>query len=106
MNNETDLSYLPPNSTMAEGGMTSLWENVATVSCQVQNSGNYTAAEVPQLYIGIPGGPEKVLRGFGKEVLSPGSSCTFNFEINRRDLSYVDWRWMGFAKGYLQCVYW
>lgn len=67
--------------------MTSLWDTVAVVSCQVQNSGNYTAAEVPQLYVGIPGGPQKVLRGFGKETLSPGSSHQFFFSLNRRDLS-------------------
>lgn len=87
MESNANLQYLAPNSTLAEGGLTSLWDTIATVSFSVANTGNYEAAEVPQLYIGIPGGPEKVLRGFSKELLKPGQSCKVSLELNRRDLS-------------------
>ncbi|KAK3676815.1 hypothetical protein LTR78_003019 [Recurvomyces mirabilis] len=81
------LAYLAPNSTLAEGGLASLWDTVATVTISVTNTGSVEAAEVAQLYVGIPGGPQKVLRGFGKETLKAGESCTFTFELGRRDLS-------------------
>jgi len=60
---------------------------VATVSFNVQNTGNVTAAEVAQLYVGIPGGPQKVLRGFGKQTLQPGQTYNFSINLVRRDLS-------------------
>lgn len=37
--------------------------------------------------MGIPGGPEKVLRGFEKKLVQPGESKDFGFELTRRDLS-------------------
>jgi beta-glucosidase len=81
----------PTNSSVvAEGGNPLLWETVATVSSTITNTGSVAAAEVAQLYIGIPGGPAKVLRGFEKVYLAPGASCAVNFELTRRDLSYWD----------------
>ncbi|KAK5108101.1 hypothetical protein LTR62_008755 [Meristemomyces frigidus] len=82
-----NTAYLAPNSTLAEGGPTSLWETLYTATFCVQNTGNVTAAEVPQLYVGIPGGPPRVLRGFGKASLQAGAESTFTFALNRRDLS-------------------
>jgi beta-glucosidase len=57
----------------------------------VTNSGSFPAAEVAQLYVGIPGsGQEKVLRGFEKKMLQPGQSEVFSFSLRRRDLSIWD----------------
>lgn len=51
------------------------------------NTGSVTAAEVAQLYVEIPGGPGRVLRGFGKQSIEPGMSVQFSFDLTRRDLS-------------------
>jgi beta-glucosidase len=48
------------------------------------------AAEVAQLYLHIPGGPERVLRGFEKKFLQPGEEVEVTFELNRRDMSSWD----------------
>ncbi|KAF5862102.1 hypothetical protein ETB97_012167 [Aspergillus alliaceus] len=54
-------SYLPPGSEFYNttepkppGGLDSLWDEVATVSFTVTNTGVVDAAEVAQLYIRIP----------------------------------------------------
>lgn len=78
------------NSAHIEGGDPGLWETVASVSCTVQNTGSTAAAEVAQLYVNIPGGPQKVLRGFSKEYLEPGQSCKVEFKLTRRDLCEYD----------------
>lgn len=80
-------SYLPPNGTIEQGGLASLWDVLFTVQCTVTNTGSVAAAEVAQLYVHIPGGPARVLRGFGKQGIEPGMSVTFNFDLTRRDLS-------------------
>lgn len=54
------------------------------------NTGNFTASEVAQLYVGIPGGPQKVLRGFDKVMLAPVQKTLINFQLTRRDLSSWD----------------
>ncbi|GFF81658.1 probable beta-glucosidase M [Aspergillus lentulus] len=84
------FSTRPPGTEIAEGGLPSLWANIATVKVQVMNTGNFTASEVAQLYIGIPGGPQKVLRGFDKVMLAPGQKALINFQLTRRDLSSWD----------------
>nr|AAA91297.1 beta-glucosidase [Kuraishia capsulata] len=86
----TNQSYLPPDCTIEEGGAKSLWDIVATVKFTVTNTGDVAAAEVPQLYVGIPNGPPKVLRGFDKKLIHPGQSEEFVFELTRRDLSTWD----------------
>jgi beta-glucosidase len=49
------------------------------------------AAEVAQLYVGIPGsGQPKVLRGFEKKLFQPGGSASVSFSLRRRDLSIWD----------------
>jgi len=94
-------SSTPPGSTIGiapEGGTTSLYDNIATVSISVTNTGSIAAAEVAQLYIGIPGsGVPKVLRGFEKQLIQPGASVVMDFPLRRRDLSIWDVRrqqWM------------
>jgi len=51
-----------------------------------------TAAEVGQLYIGIPASeqPLKQLRGFAKKLLEPGEAAKVTFELTRKDLSVWD----------------
>jgi beta-glucosidase len=45
---------------------------------------------VAQLYLHIPGGPARVLRGFEKKFLQPGEEAKVTFELNRRDMSTWD----------------
>ncbi|KAI4790688.1 putative glycosyl hydrolase [Aureobasidium sp. EXF-8845] len=83
-------SEFPPGNTIAQGGITSLWDVIATVDCTITNTGSVTASEVAQLYVNIPGGPAKVLRGFNKQGVEPGMSVNFHFDLTRRDLSEWD----------------
>lgn len=80
-------SYYPPGNQVQSGGLPSLWDIVAIVSCTVTNTSAVSAAEVAQLYVNIPGGPAKVLRGFEKQQIAPGQCATFEFSVIRRDLS-------------------
>ena len=48
------------------------------------------AAEVAQLYLGIPNSPIKQLRGFDKPVIGAGAAVTVTFELTRRDFSIWD----------------
>ncbi|CDK28029.1 unnamed protein product [Kuraishia capsulata CBS 1993] len=83
-------SYLPPDDIVLEGGLASLWDVLASVKVTVTNTGDVTAAEVAQLYVGIPHGPKKVLRGYGKQSIQPGESAEYVFDLTRRDLSTWD----------------
>ncbi|PNS19763.1 Beta-glucosidase 1 [Sphaceloma murrayae] len=91
---QTDnLPELPPDQDVtAQGGHPSLWEKVVTVRATVSNVGSVKAAEVPQLYLGVPaeGSPPKQLRGFAKETIEPGQSVEVEFPLLRRDVSYWD----------------
>jgi beta-glucosidase len=83
-------SYLPPASPVIQGGLASLWDTVATVTATVQNTGSVNAAEIAQLYVGIPGGPVRQLRGFSKVQISKGQRVTVEFGLIRKDLSQWD----------------
>lgn len=83
-------AYTAPNSTIGPGGLTTLWDVIATVDCTITNTGNATAAEVAQLYVGIPGAPPKQLRGFSKQGIDPSKSLNFHFDLTRKDLSTWD----------------
>lgn len=85
-----NATALPPPSRISEGGLESLWDIVAILSIDIQNTGTVTASEVPQLYVGIPGGPSKQLRGFEKIKLQPGESKSATFKLTRRDMSTWD----------------
>jgi len=88
-NNTAPVTY--SNSTATpEGGDPALFQTVAEVTATITNTGSVAAAEVAQLYINIPGGPAKQLRGFAKEFLHPGESTTVMFELMQRDLSEWD----------------
>lgn len=80
-------SYSAPESPIIEGGVESLFDVIATASAVVTNTGDVAAKEVAQLYIHIPGGPVRQLRGFDKVEIQPGESETMRFTLTRRDLS-------------------
>ena len=79
-----------PTGAIQEGGQVDLWSNIASVSAVIKNTGSVTGAEVAQLYIGIPGGPVRQLRGFEKVSIKPGQEVTVSFDVTRRDLSEWD----------------
>lgn len=81
---------LPPAAATLEGGNPHLFDVIAYVSVNVANTGSIVGAEVAQLYVGIPGGPPKVLRGFAKQTVLPGASASVVFPLTRRDLSRWD----------------
>ncbi|RDW92620.1 beta-glucosidase-9 [Coleophoma crateriformis] len=83
-------SFLPPASQVLEGGASSLWDVLVQVSATITNTGTVAAAEVAQLYVGIPNGPVKQLRGFSKVDIPVGANVTVSFELTRRDLSEWD----------------
>lgn len=80
-------SYFPPSAAIIEGGIASLWDVAAQVTATITNTGTMNAAEVAQLYVGIPGGPVKQLRGFSKVDIPVGSNVTVEFDLQRRNLS-------------------
>ncbi|PIB01148.1 Beta-glucosidase cel3A [Cercospora beticola] len=82
---------LSPETVAPEGGLNSLYEIIATVSISVANVGEVAAAEVAQLYLGIPNSDvERQLRGFDKKLIRPGEFANYEFALRRRDLSVWD----------------
>jgi len=79
-----------PTGVIQEGGHVDLWSSIASVSATVKNTGSIKGAEVAQLYIGIPGGPVRQLRGFEKVWIEPGKEVKVIFDVTRRDLSEWD----------------
>jgi beta-glucosidase len=88
-----------PTGRILQGGHEDLWDEIATVYADVQNTGAVEGKEVAQLYIGIPGGPARQLRGFEKKSLMPGESVTVVFPLTRRDLSVWDVEAQKWKKG-------
>ncbi|RFU80059.1 glycoside hydrolase family 3 [Trichoderma arundinaceum] len=84
----------PATGPVVPGGPSDLFDNVATITVNVRNSGQVTGAEVAQLYLTYPSSaprtPPKQLRGFAKLNLTAGQSGTATFNIRKRDLSYWD----------------
>ncbi|QDS68965.1 hypothetical protein FKW77_008868 [Venturia effusa] len=83
----SDLAYPLPPAPSKQGGNPNLFTTIAHINCSITNTGSVTAAEVAQLYIGIPNSPPKQLRGFEKKLLNPEESAPFSFALTRRDLS-------------------
>lgn len=77
---------------MIPGGPSDLFQDVATVTVSIKNTGAVTGAEVAQLYITYPSStprtPVRQLRGFDKLSLTAGQSGTATFNIRKRDLTY------------------
>lgn len=70
------------------GGVTSLYDVVATVTATITNSGAVTGAEIAQLYITLPSSapttPVRQLRGFQKISLTSKQSGTVVFPLRRK----------------------
>ncbi len=81
------LTRFPLNATIVQGGNPHLYDVIATVTATVSNLGRVAAAEVAQLYVGIPNSPARQLRGFDKQLVRPGRSVQVSFPLTRRDLS-------------------
>ncbi|RYP47045.1 hypothetical protein DL768_006840 [Monosporascus sp. mg162] len=87
-------AYPAPANGSYPGGNPSLWEEVASVTATVKNTGNVAGAQVVQLYVSLPqervpsNTPVQVLRGFEKVVLNPAQSKPVKLSIMRRDLSF------------------
>ncbi|KAH0528842.1 hypothetical protein TsFJ059_003654 [Trichoderma semiorbis] len=79
-----------PVGKIGDGGQVDLWDILATVTATIKNTGSMKGSEVAQLYIGIPGGPMKQLRGFDKVWINPRKKVKVSFDITRRDLSQWD----------------
>ncbi|KAI0125399.1 family 3 glycoside hydrolase [Xylariales sp. AK1849] len=79
-----------PSHPIVQGGQADLWNVLAQVFANITNTGPIEGAEVAQLYVGIPNGPVRQLRGFEKITLPPGQSEIITFNLTRRDLSTWD----------------
>ncbi|CAK7199668.1 hypothetical protein SEUCBS139899_002351 [Sporothrix eucalyptigena] len=87
-----------PTGAVRQGGQADLWDQLVTVTANVQNTGGIQGAEVSQLYISLPGAgpsgnlsiPIRQLRGFEKTQLAVDETQTVSFTLTRRDLSYWD----------------
>ena len=67
-------------------------ERTWTLSCEITNTGDRNAYEVPQLYVRQLSGdlarPVCELKGFQKILIPAGESRTVRFELNREQLGY------------------
>jgi beta-glucosidase len=101
--NKLDIEIQPglqasPDQTAGKlpGGWKDLWTEVATASVEVKNVGKASGSVVPQLYLAFPqdttpsGTPVRVLRGFEKTFMEPGTSKSVVFSLTRRDVSFWD----------------
>ncbi|EAW08763.1 beta-glucosidase [Aspergillus clavatus NRRL 1] len=77
------------------GGNPALFQEMASVSVQVQNTGDRKGQEVVQVYVSFPSDekvkidfPERVLRNFTKVELEPGERREVQMTLSRKDLSY------------------
>eukprot|EP00656_Telonema_subtile_P001114 TRINITY_DN10524_c0_g3_i2.p2 TRINITY_DN10524_c0_g3~~TRINITY_DN10524_c0_g3_i2.p2 ORF type:complete len:150 (-),score=39.61 TRINITY_DN10524_c0_g3_i2:228-677(-) len=76
--------------TYTTWSVTDLQVQGRTVSCVLANTGGSTAAQVVQLYVGLPastGSPVKQLKGFTKATLQAGAQQTVSFQVSDRDVS-------------------
>ncbi|KAJ3542552.1 hypothetical protein NM208_g4035 [Fusarium decemcellulare] len=83
-------------SKIIPGGNPDLWVEMVRIKATVKNTGGRKGSAVPQLYLSYPkdsvpdGTPVRILRGFEKADIGPGTRKEFNFVLARRDLSYWD----------------
>jgi beta-glucosidase len=73
-----------------QGGQEDIWDVLVQVTADITNTGKVPGAEVAQLYVGIPGGPVRQLRGFSKVGIEAGKTASVHFDLLRRDLSVWD----------------
>ncbi|KAL4813306.1 putative beta-glucosidase M [Aspergillus spinulosporus] len=83
-------SAYPAKASILPGGNPRLFDELVTVTATIRNTGKVDGQEVAQLYVGIPSGPVRQLRGFNKILIKSGSSASVTFSLTRRDLSTWD----------------
>lgn len=87
---ESSAKSGPATGPIVPGGNDDLYDEVATVTATITNSGALAGSEVVQLYIRFPESadtPLRQLRGFTKLPLAAGASGTASFSLRKRDLS-------------------
>lgn len=86
-----DTSAFPHDEKIIpQGGPSALWDTLFNVTISLTNTGSVEAAEVPQLYVGIPTAPARQLRGFERVHVPCNQSVEVSFALTRRDLSVWD----------------
>lgn len=88
----TTTSELPPawEGAVPQGGHPALWDALFHISATISNTGGVGAAEVAQLYVGVPNAPERQLRGFERISVAANGTAEVSFTLTRRDLSIWD----------------
>lgn len=79
-----------PTSQVLQGGPVDLWDEWYNIEITIRNAGRVAGKDVPQLYLEIPSGPKRQLRGFEKVLIQPDDSKTVRFVLTRRDLGVWD----------------
>ncbi|KAF7300310.1 Fn3-like domain-containing protein [Mycena chlorophos] len=75
------------------GGPSALYEQAASVSFTIKNTGHLSGNEIAQLYVSFPSQyaePPRVLRGFSKVEISAGRSTSVTIPLRVKDLSVWD----------------
>lgn len=89
--NSTANNSQYPSGPIVEGGQQDLWDNLVSVTADIQNTGSVSGSEIAQLYLEVPGAVRpRVLRGFDKPFLNATQTATVSFDLTRRDLSVWD----------------
>ncbi|PHH81329.1 hypothetical protein CDD82_1030 [Ophiocordyceps australis] len=79
-----------PTGNVVAGGQADIWDVVARVGVDVENTGPVAGSEVAQLYVLMPGQGTRQLRGFDKKLVQPGEKVRMQMPLSRRDLSVWD----------------
>jgi beta-glucosidase len=69
-------------------------DEIATITFNIQNAGNYDSDEVAQLYVSFPDSkvemPVKSLKGFARLFIKKGETRTVSVSLKADDLKYWD----------------
>jgi len=76
-------SNAPRNHTVRDG-------DTLRIEFDLTNTGTRPGAEVAQIYVRPPRGPQKVLRGFRRVALGAGSSSHVSLALAVADLGHYD----------------
>lgn len=89
--NSTANTAQYPTGAILQGGQSDLWDELVSVTADIQNTGTVNGTEIAQLYLEVPQTDRpRVLRGFDKPLLSAGQTVGVTFPLTRRDLSVWD----------------
>lgn len=82
-----------PSGKLSVGGKEDLWNEIVSVTVDIENTGDVDGHEVSQLYIQYPDAadqPIRQLRGFERTLITSGAKETVEYRLRRRDLSAWD----------------